>query len=169
MAEEILEGSLDHEALGTRKYARFVDQLKKHPLIESIINPIVTVDDFKASFKCVPEKTASSPSGRGGHHYKACKEGSADSLSDILSQVYAATMTVPLKAGYCPDCWKQVIDVVLNNILGVVRSEKLQLIQLLEADLNQVLHIAFTRDITKLSKQHMGIVSEHEHGRSYQT
>jgi hypothetical protein len=40
-------------------------------------------EDFKAAFKCVPEKTALSFPGRGVHHYKAYAEGYDDGLADI--------------------------------------------------------------------------------------
>jgi hypothetical protein len=72
--------------------------------------------------------------GPGVHDYKAYLEGSADGLSDIPSQVYAAMMTAPLEAGYCPEGWKKVIDVMLEKIPGVVRLEKLRIIQLLGVD-----------------------------------
>jgi hypothetical protein len=45
-------------------------------------------------------------------------------------------MTVPLAKGLCPEQWKKAIDVMLDNISGVVRSNKLRIIQLLEANLN---------------------------------
>jgi hypothetical protein len=70
-------------------------------------------------------------------------------------------MTVPLEKGYCPESWKQAIDVMLEKIPGVSRSDKLMIIQLLEADLNQVLRVAFAQNITKLAKQHDGIIIEH--------
>jgi hypothetical protein len=78
-------------------------------------------------------------------------------------------MTVPLETGYFPERWKQSIDVMLENIQGVSRYEKLRIIQLHEADLNQVLWLAFTRNITKLVKQHDGIISEHQYGRAHKT
>jgi hypothetical protein len=58
---------------------------------------------------------------------------------------------------------------MLENIPGVSRSDKLRSIQLLEADLNQVLWVAFARNITKLAKQHDGIISEHQYGRAHIT
>jgi hypothetical protein len=54
-------------------------------------------------------------------------------------------MTVPLDAGFCPERWKQAVDVMLENVPGISRSDKLRIIQLLEADINQVLRIAFAR------------------------
>jgi hypothetical protein len=50
-------------------------------------------------------------------------------------------MTVPLDAGFCPERWKQAVDVMLEKVPGIPRSYKLRIIQLLEADLNQVLRI----------------------------
>jgi hypothetical protein len=69
--------------------------------------------------------------------------------------------------GYCPDKWKQAIDIMLENIPGLSRSDKLRIIQLLEMDLKQVLRVAFTRNITKLAKQHDGLIIEHQYGRAH--
>jgi hypothetical protein len=77
----------------------------------------------------VPEKTASSFSGRGVHHYKASADGSDYGLVDIQVKVHAAMMTVPLDAGFCPECWKQAVDLMLEKISGISRSDKLKIIQ----------------------------------------
>jgi hypothetical protein len=58
---------------------------------------------------------------------------------------------------------------MLENIPGVPRINKLRIIQLLEADLNQVLRSAFARNISKLAQETPGIISEHQYGRSHQT
>jgi hypothetical protein len=50
-----------------------------------------------------------------------------------------------------------------------VHSNKLRIIQLLEADLNQVLRISFTRNIAKLAKNNKGIISDHQYGRARAT
>jgi hypothetical protein len=117
----------------------------------------------------VPEKTASSFSRRGVHHYKACAEGSDDGLADIQVEVHAVIMMIPLDACFCLECWKQAVDVMLEKVPGIPRSDKLRIIQLLEADLNQVLRIAFTRNIMRLAKDHEGIISEHQYGRAHKT
>jgi hypothetical protein len=80
-----------------------------------------------------------------------------------MSQVYAAMMNVPLEVGYFPERWKHVKDVMLEKIPGMVISDKLHIIQLLEADMSQVMCIAFARNITKLAKKHVGIVSAHQY------
>jgi hypothetical protein len=63
-------------------------------------------------------------------------------------------MNVPLDTGFCPERWKQAVDVMLEKVPGIPRSDKLRIIQLLEADINQVLRIAFARNITRLAKDH---------------
>jgi hypothetical protein len=55
---------------------------------------------------------------------------------------------------------------MLEKILGVPRSNKLRIIQLLEADLNQVLRISFARNISRLAKEHSGIIYEHQYRRA---
>jgi hypothetical protein len=62
-------------------------------------------------------------------------------------------MYVPLDAGFCPSRWKHDVDVMLEKIPGVSRSDKLRIIQLLEADLNQVLRIAFVNTSGKAGAQ----------------
>jgi hypothetical protein len=58
---------------------------------------------------------------------------------------------------------------MLEKILGVIRTNKLRIIQVLEADLNQVLRSAFARNISKLAQDKDGIISEHQYGRSHRT
>jgi hypothetical protein len=58
---------------------------------------------------------------------------------------------------------------MLEKIPGVPRINKLIIIQLLEADLNQVLRSAFARNIRKLAQETPGIIREHQYGRSHQT
>jgi hypothetical protein len=147
MAEAILDGTFEHDSLPDDAQAAIVKQLRKQPAVREIIQPIVREADFKSAFKCVPEKTASSFSGRGVHHYNACAEGLEDGLAGIQSEIHAAMMTVPLSTGFCPERWKKLIYIMLEKIPGVVRSNKLRIIQPLEADLNQVLRIAFARNI----------------------
>jgi hypothetical protein len=55
---------------------------------------------------------------------------------------------------------------MLEKLPGISRSDKLKSIQLLEADLNQVLRISFAIKRTRLTKDHEGIISEHQYGRA---
>jgi hypothetical protein len=154
MAQDIYGGTLEHDALSDGATHVIIEKLRKHPATDKILEPVVTPEDFKYAFKGVPEKTASSFSGRGVHHYKACAEGSDNGLTDIQVEGHASMMTIPLDAGFCPERWTQAVDVMLEKVPGISRSDKLRIIQLLEADLNQVLRIAFTRNITRLTKDH---------------
>jgi hypothetical protein len=78
-------------------------------------------------------------------------------------------MSIPLAEGFCPERWRQAINIILEKIPGVPRINKLLIIQLLEADLNQVLRSEFSRNISKLAQETPGIISEHQYGRSHQT
>jgi hypothetical protein len=169
IAEDILDGTFEHESLMDEALAAIFQQLRKHPNVQESIQPIITEADFKSAFKCMPEKMAYSFSGRGVYHYKACAEGSEDGLADIQSEIHAAMMTSPLATVFCPERWKNAIDIMLEKIPGVVQSNKLQIIQLLEADLNQVLRIAFARNIAKIAKNNKGIISDHQYGRAHAT
>jgi hypothetical protein len=169
MANDILEGTLQHECLSNEAIRAIVNQLREHPMVQEICNPLVTPEYFTSCFKCVPEKTALSYSGRSVQHYKACSQIKEEGIGELLASVYAAMMTVPLDAGFCPERWRKAVDVMLEKILGVIRTYKLRIIQLLEADLSQVLRSAFARNISKLAQYKYGIISEHQYGRSHRT
>jgi hypothetical protein len=53
MADDIYEGGLEHEALSDPTIQAICDQVKKHPLLEKIIKPVVMAEDFKSAFKYV--------------------------------------------------------------------------------------------------------------------
>jgi hypothetical protein len=92
LAEDILDDKADHPALKNEALHAIVKQLKRHPVIQNIIKPVITVEDFRSAVKCVPEKTASSYSGRGIPHYKACADNMDDDLTDAMYSVHAAMM-----------------------------------------------------------------------------
>jgi hypothetical protein len=96
MAEEILDGILEHDCMKDEAIQAIFQQLKRHPTIQVILTPIVSAKDFQSCFKCVPEKTASSYSGRLVPHYKACTDGSKYGLANTLSEIHAAMATIPL-------------------------------------------------------------------------
>jgi hypothetical protein len=169
LAEDILDGKAYHPALTHEALHAIIKQPRRHPVIQKIINPVITVEDFRPEVKCVPEKTASSYSGRGIPHYKSCAENMDDGLTDVMCSVHAAIMSIPLVACFCPEIWKHVIDGMLEKIPGVVITNKLRIIQLLETDLNQVIRIAFARNITKLARYNEGVIINHQYGRSHKT
>jgi hypothetical protein len=169
MAESILNGTLEHECMDNEAIRAAVGQLKWHPTIQGILKPIVTTEDFQSCFKCVPEKTASSFSGRLVPHYKACADGSKDRLADNLADIHADMASIPLETGFCPERWRHAVGIMLEKVPGIARSNKLRTIQLREADLNQVLRAAFARNVPKLAQSHKGVISEHQYGRSHWT
>jgi hypothetical protein len=60
LAEDILDGKADHPALTDEALNAIVKKLRRHPVIQKIIKPVITVEDCRSAVKCVPEKTASS-------------------------------------------------------------------------------------------------------------
>jgi hypothetical protein len=139
MADSILNGTLEHECMDNKAIQAIVGQLKRHPKIQGILKPIVTPASFQSCFKSVPEKMASSFSGRSVPHYKAFADGSKDGLADTFAEIHATMASIPLETGLCLERWKHAVDIMFEKVPGIARSNKLQIIQLLEADLNQVL------------------------------
>jgi hypothetical protein len=87
-----LEGNADQPALSDQDMKNIVKQLRIHPVIQKIIKPVITVDDFWSIVKCVPKKRASSYSGRGIPYYKACAENMDDGLTEAMYSVHAASV-----------------------------------------------------------------------------
>jgi hypothetical protein len=58
---------------------------------------------------------------------------------------------------------------MLEKTPGIIRTIKLRIKQLLEADLNQVLHLASASNISKIAQESDGIISEHQYGRYHRT
>jgi hypothetical protein len=48
MAEAILDGTFEHESLTDEALAAILQQLRKHPNVQEIIQPIITEADFKS-------------------------------------------------------------------------------------------------------------------------
>jgi hypothetical protein len=138
MAESILNGTLEHGCMDNEAIA-IIGQLKQHQTNQGILKTIVTTEDFQSCLKCVPKKTASSFSGRSVPHYKACPDGSKDGLADNLLEIHVAMVNIPLETGFCLDRWRHAVDIMLESVPGIARSNKLWIIQLLKVDLNQVL------------------------------
>jgi hypothetical protein len=103
LAEDILDGKSYHPALTNEDLHAIVKQLRRHPVIQKIIKPVITVEDFRSAVRCGPDKTASSYSVRGIPHYKACEENMDDGLTDVMCSVHVAMMSIPLAAGFCPE------------------------------------------------------------------
>jgi hypothetical protein len=102
MADAIHEGTLEHEAPNDASIISVLKQLRKHPALDKLLKPDVTKNDFKLAFNYVRKKTASSYTGRGVEHYKACAKGSDNGITDLLYTVHADMMSVLLDAGFCP-------------------------------------------------------------------
>jgi hypothetical protein len=101
----------------------------------------LSIEDFKAFFKSNQEKTSSSPSGHHMGHYKTLIEGIrrgepaiAQTLVDIAH--IALITTSPL------DCWKTTFQVMIDKGKGQFVTN-LRIIQLVEVDLNIVLHVVW--------------------------
>jgi hypothetical protein len=91
-----------------------------------------------------------------------------DELSGLITAIHTAMMSIPLAEGFFTERWRQAIGVMLEKIPGVPIINKLRIIQILEANMNQVLRSTFARNITKPAQETPGIISKYHYGRSHQ-
>jgi hypothetical protein len=91
---------------------------------------IITPEEFTFFWKKVGEFTSSSSSGVHYGHFKAA-------IQDQMStKVLALQLKVIAHSGVPPESWSVGLQVMLEKIAGVCLVEKLQAIQLYEADFN---------------------------------
>jgi hypothetical protein len=91
---------------------------------------VITPEDFKRFWRKVKEFTYLSMSGVHYGHYKAA-------IQDVLStDILAQQLTVIARSSITPENWSIGLKVMLEKIAGVCLVEKLQAIQLYEADFN---------------------------------
>jgi hypothetical protein len=91
---------------------------------------IITPEEFTQFWKKVGEFTSSSSSGVHCGYYKAA-------IQDLMStRVLALQLTVIACSCIPPESWSVRLQVMLGKIAGVCLVEKLQAIQLYEADFN---------------------------------
>ncbi len=91
---------------------------------------VITPEDFKRFWRKVKEFTSSSMS---GVHYGLYKAAIQDALS---TEILAQQLTMIARSGIPPENWSIGLQFMLEKITGVCLVEKLQAIQLYEADFN---------------------------------
>ena len=141
-SESILQGTVDISHLSLSAPIQACIHEMQSPPGEDCSNPVddsISPEDFAAGSKQLSEDLSSSPSGRHLGHYKAIL-GEPD-----LCAMYATIITVPFQHGFTIHRWTSAIQVMIKKNKGCVRIDKLQVIQLLEADLNMALQIIFGR------------------------
>jgi hypothetical protein len=106
--------------------------------------------------------------GRPAPHYKPFADILKDESADTLSEVHAAMTSIPLGTGFCPVLWRQDVDVMLGEIHCIALNNKVRIIQLIKAYLNQLLRAAFARNFTNLVQSHKWVRS-YEYGSSHHT
>ena len=141
-AEKILNGSLKWQH-PMEEVNRWVKQLQRAYCEEDLraeteaINRLTTEGEFRTYFKNKPESTESSPSGRHVGHYKSILG------DDDLVSLIVAMCNIGLASGIALNRWKTTLSVMLEKDPGRPCLDRLQIIQLFEADYNFVLAVVF--------------------------
>jgi len=123
----------------------------------SPIDSEITEEKLSSLYKILKERTSSSPSGRHLGHYKVAAEH-----TDIM-EVYTEMMQIPHLAGISPNCWNNVIDVMLEKNPGHWRIHWLQIVALQESDFNQCNRLAIGRPLL-WHLEDTGLIPEMQYG-----
>ena len=96
----------------------------------SLVDTVITTQDFQQGFKKLSNRTSSSPSGRHITHYKIL------ATDPELSQILARAITMPFTYGFSPARWRKAVQFMLEKEPGNPIISKLRVMQLLEADMS---------------------------------
>ena len=147
--DQILDGSFldtyDPEHKLTPTERAWIQELQCK--VSQQISLIVTVEDFKHFFKKKQECTSSSPSGRHMGHYKVMLDEirlGRPEIAEVIINIAQISILVasPLNR------WKRASQVMLEKGKGCF-IENLRIIQLVEADLNFILHVFWGKRLTR--------------------
>jgi hypothetical protein len=160
-AEDIIQGKplppeVQHRLLPeTVAIFNTLCNLPSHPKYST--TSTISPTQFQECYRIIDERTSSSPSGRHIGHYKAAVS------SDILSTLHSSMMSIPLMAGFSPERWRQIIDVMLTKTPGDHRIHRLRIVALQESDFNQYNRLAIGRPLQHFIEDHK-IAPDMQHG-----
>ncbi len=120
------------------------------------LNSDITFDDMKQRYRCWPERTSTSPSGRHLSHYHALlksdglspEDDAFDEIDGSRRAVWSAHHSIlqySLRHGYCFNRWNQVVNAMIEKEPGDPRIHRLRVIHLYEADYSLNMGIQFRR------------------------
>jgi exonuclease III len=120
------------------------------------ISPDITFDDMKQKYRCWPERTSTSPSGRHLSHYHALSKPDGNIVADgdiddidlarqSIWSMHHSILKYATRHGYCFNRWHTVVNAMIEKEPGDPRIHRLRVIHLYEADYSLILGIQFRR------------------------
>jgi len=120
-------------------------------------SPIITGEEFINTYKVAKENTSSSTSGRHIGHYKAaCRD-------PVLVSLHSRMMSLPFQAGFAPQRWTKVTDIMLEKEPNNPRCHRLRILALFESDLNHAKRVIIGRRLLHHLND-MGLLPTMQHG-----
>lgn len=154
--DSILNGSFSSTNDQLTEHERvWIQELQQK--VGSKISLTLTCDDYKRFFRAKQERTASSPSGCHFGHYRVlleCLRKQDPTIPELIINIaYIALVTASLL-----DRWHTASQVMLEKGKGTF-IDHLCIIQLVEADLNFILHVIWGKLLIRHAKQHSALDS----------
>ena len=111
----------------------------------SLVDTIITTQEFQQGFMKLSNRTSSSPSGR---NYKIL------ATDPELSQILARVIKLPFTYGFSQARWCTAVQFMLEKEPGNPIKSKLRVIQLLEADMNFAFRLLWGKRLVHNSLAH---------------
>lgn len=127
------------------------------PVPSAAISSTVSPEEFVNTYRLAHEDTSSSPSGRHVGHYKAVLKD--PSLVSLHSQM----MSIPFQAGFAPQRWSKVTDIMLEKEQDNPRCHRLRILALFESDLNHAKRVIIGRRLLHHMRD-TGLLPAMQHG-----
>ena len=106
-----------------------------------IVNPILSLSDYKKFWKCKRETTVTSPFGLHVGHYKAALQ------NDKLLNVHRLLLLIPFQTGLVPSRWRKTVQTMLEKDPGQPWIHRLRIIELFDAQVNAGFQIFIGRQM----------------------
>jgi exonuclease III len=154
IADQLLYQNYDPSLLTPSYYGQQL--LAKCSTSVTEITPDITLDEMQQKYRCWPERTSTSPSGRHLSHYHALlkPDGSTSADDDYEALdgarkdvwfAHHAILQYSIRHGYCFKRWHQVVNAMIEKEPGDPRIHRLRVIHLYEADYSLLLGVQFRR------------------------
>ena len=151
----ILNGNYSPEEIDEITHLLITNLRKK---TDTVLNGIITTDQFVGKIKKWDERTSTSPSGLHLGHYHALWRHSGLSTKNPLRETIelgqskliearVSLLNYALRFGYSYERWRNVVNVMLTKDPGKPRIHRLRVIHLYEADYNLLLAIKWREGI----------------------
>ena len=131
LSSNILTGEILNERKFRSTMQLYLESLKMNDIKKmNVINPTITIEEYKTFWKKKRENTVTSPFGLHIGHYKAAL------FNIAILEVHRVLLLIPFITGIVPKRWRRTVQTMLEKEPGAPWIHRLRIIELFDAQAN---------------------------------